>query len=176
MSTVIIGIILGVAALLLIGKGRGPKQYSPGSPEAVALFRQGAYLAGVPIEWANSPALHWVLGKESNGWVGVPNYTYGHRWRGTGDARSLSEAVHAHRSDWSEVWNELRQGKITAKSSATGLGQLLLSNVDRYYPDGRAGIGVAEQEAAGMLAYIKDRYGSPERAQELYGKQGFEGY
>ena len=35
---------------------------------------------------------------------------------------------------------------------------------DKYYPKGRAGIGDPVQEAAGMLAYIKDRYGSPEVA------------
>mgnify|MGYP003467014399 CR=1 FL=1 len=65
---------------------------------------------------------------------------------------------------FASVHAELKSGRISARSSATGLGQLLLSNVDKYYPNGRAGIGDPVQEAAGMLAYIKDRYGSPDVA------------
>ncbi len=70
---------------------------------------------------------------------------------------------------------ELRNGQKTTRSSATGLGQLLLSNVDRYYPDGRQGIGDPLQEAAGMLRYIQDRYGTPDNAWRLYGTR-HEGY
>jgi SLT domain-containing protein len=55
------------------------------------------------------------------------------------------------------------------------MGQLLLRNVDRYYPDGRAGIGNPMSEAIGMLRYIQDRYGSPERAWAQYGRR-HEGY
>jgi SLT domain-containing protein len=58
------------------------------------------------------------------------------------------------------------------KSTASGLGQLLLSNVDKYYPDGRNGIGDALNEAVGMLRYIHDRYGSPEVAGSVYGRIG----
>lgn len=135
--------------------------YPPNSPEAVALFREAARVAGVPESWASSPGLHNILRRESNGKVGVPNYTYGARARDP--------------SRWGEVHNELRNGRITARSSATGLGQLLLNNVERYYPDGRRGIGNPVSEAAGMLSYIKDRYGSPERAWQLYGTR-HEGY
>lgn len=113
--------------------------------EGRAVFREAAKLAGVPEEWANSPALKSLMNHESGGVVGRLNYTYGKR-------------------DPASVHAELKAGKISAKSSATGLGQLLLSNVDKYYPKGRAGIGDPVQEAAGMLAYIKDRYGSPEVA------------
>lgn len=135
--------------------------YPPNSPEAVALFRDAAKLAGVPESWASSPGLHNILRRESNGKVGVPNYTYGARARDP--------------SRWGEVHNELKNGRKTARSSATGLGQLLLSNVDAYYPNGRQGIGNPVQEAAGMLNYIKARYGSPERAWALYGTR-HEGY
>lgn len=135
--------------------------FPPGSEKTRALFREAAKLAGVPESWADSPGLHNILKRESNGMVGIPNYTYGSRKKDP--------------SQWATVHNELKSGRITAKSSATGLGQLLLRNVDRYYPNGRAGIGDPVQEAAGMLAYIKDRYGSPERAWALYGKL-HEGY
>lgn len=135
--------------------------YPPGSPEQRALFRDAARMIGVPESWADSAGLHNILRRESGGKVGVPNYTYGDRARDP--------------SQWASVHNELKNGRITARSSATGLGQLLLSNVERYYPAGRAGIGDPVQEAAGMLAYIKDRYGNPDNAWRLYGTR-HEGY
>jgi SLT domain-containing protein len=64
---------------------------------------------------------------------------------------------------------------IRARSSASGLGQLLLANVDEHYPDGRAGIGDPLNEAAGMLSYIKKRYGNPDEAWRMYGRY-HEGY
>jgi peptidoglycan hydrolase-like protein with peptidoglycan-binding domain len=137
-------------------------RYAPRSDAAIALFRQAAPLAGVPESWARSPALHSILQAESDGIVGRPNYTYGPLAR---------EDI----SYWPGIHRDLRRGVIRARSSATGLGQLLLDNVERFYPSGRNGIGNALEEAVGMLAYIKDRYGSPERAWELYG-QLHEGY
>lgn len=139
----------------------GAQVYPPRSPEAIALFREAARVAGVPESWASSPALHNILARESGGVVGRPNYTYGSRAN--------------DRSQWGNIHAELRNGRITARSSATGLGQLLLSNVDRYYPAGRAGIGDPVQEAAGMLRYIKARYGSPEVAWARYNTR-HEGY
>jgi LysM repeat protein len=137
------------------------QRYEPNSPEAVRLFTEAARQAGLPPEWGSSSALHNILRRESGGQVGRPNYTYGSRGRDP--------------SQWAGIHQELRDGRITARSSATGLGQLLLSNVDRYYPNGRAGIGDPMSEATGMLNYIKDRYGSPERAWALYGTR-HEGY
>lgn len=140
--------------------GDFPK-YTPGSPEQVALFKEAAKLAGVPESWASSKSLQKLLSAESGGQVGVPNYTYGDR------AKDPAE--------WGKIHEELRDGKITAKSSATGLGQLLAKNVDKYYPSGRLGIGNPVEEAAGMMSYIKDRYGSPENAWSQYNKH-HEGY
>jgi hypothetical protein len=137
------------------------EKYPPSSDKAKQLFTQAARLAGVPASWASSSGLHNILKRESNGVVGVPNYTYG--------ARRNNPAL------WDSIYSELKRGRITARSSATGLGQLILANVDRYYPSGRQGIAIAVEEAAGMLAYIKDRYGSPERAWQLYGRL-HEGY
>lgn len=138
-----------------------PTRYPPGSDEAAALFLEAARLIGAPEWWASSHGLHSILRRESDGVVGRPNYTYG--------ARAKTPEA------WPAIHAELRAGRITAKSSATGLGQLLLRNVDRYYPAGRAGIGDPLQEAAGMLAYIRDRYGDPNNAWSLYGTK-HEGY
>lgn len=125
-------------------------RYAPGSPEQVALFEEAARQLGVPEEWAASPGLINILKNESNGYVGIPNYTYGHR-----------KSTKAH---WPGVWEELRRGEITAKSTATGLGQLTLANVKVCYPSGAAGIGDPLEEAIGMLCYIQKRYGTPEEA------------
>lgn len=163
------------AALILIAKRAEARslppvltlrRYPPGSSEQVVLFSHAARVAGLPPEWGASPGLANILRKESSGRVGIPNFTYGERSR--------------NETRWPEVWAELRAGTITARSSATGLGQLLLRNVDRYYPgetiaQRRAGIGHAVPEAIGMLRYIADRYGNPERAWALYGKL-HEGY
>lgn len=127
-----------------------PLFYRPGSVKQINLFKEAAKLIGVPEEWASSKALSRLLQKESGGWVGRPNYTYGERAK--------------DRTRWQEVWEELKSGIITAKSSATGLGQLLTTNVKKYYPSGLAGIGNPIEEAAGMLAYIKARYGNPDKA------------
>ena len=135
--------------------------YRPRSDAAIDLFERAAVLAGVPRAWARSEGLHNILERESRGGVvGIPNYTYG-----------VGLSVDA----WRSIHADLRDGRIRARSSATGLGQLLLRNVDVYYPNGRDGLGVPLQEAAGMLAYIKDRYGNPDNAWRLYGKR-HEGY
>ena len=128
-------------------------RYPPFSEKAYKLFEQAAAAAGHPKKWARSPGLHKLLKAESGGWVGVPNRTYTGRTLG-------------NKSKWPEVWGELKKGEITAESSATGLGQLLLRNVDKYYPRKRMSIGNAEEEARGMLNYIKARYGNPTVAWE----------
>ncbi len=146
--------------------------YPPGSPEQVALFEEAARRAGVPESWASDPGLLNVLRRESGGRVGVPNYTYGR-------ARTQNP------ESWGQIHNELRQGRISSfggarRSSATGLGQLLLGNVDRYYPgnnvaERRAGIGDPMSEAIGMLSYIQDRHGTPGQAWANY-NTAHEGY
>lgn len=136
-------------------------RFRPGAQETITLFTEAARRIGVPEDWARSSALRHLLDSESDGWVGRPNYTYGAR--------------HRDHARWGEVHAELRSGRITADSSATGLGQLLLRNVDDFYPSGRAGIGDPLEEAIGMLAYIEDRYGSPQRAWRLYNRL-HEGY
>jgi hypothetical protein len=140
--------------LLTMLKFKPGKRYAPHSKEAKKLFRAAAAIAGVPASWAHSRGLHNILSHESNGVVGVPNYTYG--WRKN------------KKSEWPKIYREIQRGQITAVSTATGLGQLLNYNVRTYYPNGVRGLGHPIQEAAGMLRYIKARYGSPERAWHLY--------
>jgi hypothetical protein len=147
------------------------KQFKPYSKEAIKLFKQAVELADVPVNWAESESLHWILKQESGGYVGKPNYTIR-----TKDGRLAAN----NPETWAEIHYELKHGTLKpgsrrAKSSATGLGQLLLRNVEEYYPSGVDGIGVPLEEAAGMLAYIKDRYGNPDVAKRLYGSK-HEGY
>lgn len=128
--------------------------YPPGAPETIALFREAAAYAGVPQSWASSAGLRELLLHESHGFVGKPNYSYGRR--------------SSDPDRWREVQAELRAGIKASRSSASGLGQLLLSNVEAHYPSGRAGIGNAFEEAVGMLRYIQARHGTPDRAWHAY--------
>lgn len=127
-----------------------PVRFAPGSPEQITLFEQAARLIGVSADWASSQGLIKILKHESDGWVGRPNYTYGDRAK--------------NKNLWAVVVAELQAGVTSTRSSASGLGMLLLSNVEKYYPNGRKGVGVPLDEAAGMLSYIKSRYGTPDAA------------
>lgn len=152
--------------------------YPPRSAKAYELFTAAAKTAGLPTEWGKAEGLHNILAKESGGYVGRPNYQFG--------ALANIKA----QKDWPIVWRAIqadtwrgilaepfRSGDRGKQSSATGLGQLTVTNIKtgKYYPSGVKGIGIPLEEAIGMLMYIKDRYGSPENAWAKYGK-GQEGY
>ena len=156
----VLGITLAAGVLLLIMRRRKPR-YVPGSLEQVALFTEAAARAGLPTSWASSPGLANILRRESDGWVGRPNFTYGDRAK--------------DKTQWPAIWAEIRRNYTPTRSSATGLGQMIVANVDKYYPSKRAGIGDALEEAIGMLKYIRDRYGTPENAWAKYGTL-FAGY
>lgn len=151
---------LGGALLLGAGvaRSRGGR-FKPHSKALADLLAAAAVVAGLPAWWATSPEMHELVQLESGGRVGVPNYTYG--------ARRTDEAR------WPEVWAELRAGVKSAKSSATGLGQLILDNVKKYYPDGVAGIADPFNEAVGMLRYVEVRYGSPDKALAFHRSRGW---
>lgn len=136
------------------------RQYAPESQDAIDLLTAAAREANLPNpeSWGSSPDTHYILSRESKGWVGIPNYTYGSR--------------STDKSKWCEVWAELKRGYRATESSATGLGQLLSSNAELFYPDGVNGIGNARNEAIGFLRYIYDRYGSPAVARSVYGRTG----
>lgn len=174
----------GVALGLVLSRtaSAAPAQaghYPPFSPELTSLFARAAPLVSVPVSWASEEGLHHLIRRESAGWVGRPN--------GSGYPGISSPD---RRAEWPSIWAELRQGtKRKCRNggspssdcypdcycSASGLGQLLLGNVDSYYPQGRAGIGDAANEAAGMMAYIRERYGTPIEAWRRYGTE-FAGY
>jgi len=135
------------------------KRFPPGSQECYVLFSAACQSAGLDENWAKNPEIYEILKKESNGRVGVLNYTI-----------PKNETPESFRVKANS--RPPRDGFPGARSSASGLGQLLLSNVDKYYPDGRAGINNPISEAVGMLRYIQDRYGSPKVAWEMYGKTG----
>lgn len=186
-------IILGatLAGLALLSSRRNPPgahqppaaaaiyrlpRYVPRTADAVMLFQSAAKYAGLPAAWAHAPELHAIIARESEGYVGRPNYQFGELFEVSSQAR------------WPEVWRSIqagtwrtmlatkyKNGPRAKQSSATGLGQLTVSNVPSYYPSGVAGIGVALEEAIGMLRYIADRYGTPAAAWARYG-QGQEGY
>ncbi len=114
----------------------------------------------IPDSWATDPnalaAINRVIEKESGWRVGIPNYTI------TNAGISRERAI-----------AELQSGKkslthLGAASSAMGLGQLLGSNMDRYMPSGRQGIGNLQEELRGALAYMQDRYGSPQAALQFH--------
>jgi len=176
-----------VGVWLLSRNGSGSfaaKRFVPGSAKARELFRFAAVKAGLPIAWGDSEALHYILARESGGWVGRPNYTLRTRAQG-----------YDPKAKWPQAWALIKQvakariatGKnvsFPTSSSATGLGQLLAmpewdkygklhkSNVMRFYPQGLDGIGDPVNEAVGMLKYIASRYGSPEVARSVYGRGG----
>ena len=119
------------------------------------------------VEWADPTTfqgnfLYQVVKHESQGlWVGIPNYLYGERKRTF--------------AGWQEVWAGIKAGGLSGStwipssspnngvselgsaglpSSATGLGQLLATNANLYYPKGVQGIGEADQEMTGLIKYI----------------------
>ena len=128
--------------------------YRQYTADAYRLFLRAASDEGLPADWAIADSLHKLIDAESDGEVGRPNYTYG--WRAN------------RASEWPKIHAELQRGRITAASSATGIGQLLLSNVERHYPSGRAGINVPLDEARGMLSYIQERHRTPDQAWRNY--------
>ena len=145
-------------------------------------------LTKIPLEWATNAQLHRVLGKESGGWVGIPNYTYNYSV-GTGDPRRSLQLgkgapVERKREKWPICWEQARNFKsghkqkvksdgtvVNQYSSATGLGQCLSRNAAIFYPDGVNGISDALNEAVGMICYIYDRYGDPDTLGTAYGKK-----
>ncbi|PZM83917.1 hypothetical protein DLH72_03055 [Candidatus Gracilibacteria bacterium] len=136
---------------------RSKKKFKPYSEDTVTLFKIATKTAGLPESWAINKNTHYILQRESNGIVGALNYTI----------KGMSLEKFKEKSLQSNLKNP-----IGAKSTASGLGQLLLSNVDKYYPSGRKGIGDPIEEAIGFLNYIKDRYGNPDVAKSVYGKKG----
>lgn len=131
-------------------------RFNPRSKETQILFRVALQAAWLPEEWYKSPWLHSILERESAWKVGALNYTINRMEQTEFKRRALA--------------NPRNTNPIWAKSTASWLWQLLLSNVDKYYPDWRNGIWNPLSEAVGFVRYIVDRYWTPEIAWSVYGK------
>nr|MDD3720553.1 hypothetical protein [Candidatus Gracilibacteria bacterium] len=140
------------------------KQFIPGSKEAQELFTYAAILAGLPAIWGQDKRLHDILRNESKGVVGVANYIMDRNQKSSQELKKFA-------IDAREISGESIASAFGVYSTATGLGQLTMSN-EKYLPSGRESIGVPVDEAIGMLRYIDDRYGSVEVASNMYGKTG----
>ena len=126
----------------------------------------------LPTSWATNKDIKSISHGEGGGWTGRPNYTYTERKHDPLPAGSTS-GTGKGRHHWPGVWAELRRGESKAKSTATGYGQLTRPNVERYHPQGVRGIGDPYNEIAGMLRYLKGRYGTPEKAKAFKDKHGW---
>lgn len=130
-------------------------KFEAGSKDAQMLFSIALKQAWLPTEWSSNEGLHYILKRESAGVVWRLNYTI--QWLSPDEFRDTAI-------------NSTRNNPIGARSTASWLGQLLLSNVDKYYPNGRQWIGNPIEEAVWLIAYIHDRYGSPDVAASVYWK------
>ena len=145
------------------------KVYEPHSCDAVLLFSQAAKRVGVPVEWSNSSALHEILDLESDGIVGIPNYSI---------KTDTGKTARFHPSSWKKIRDQIkRKDRVPntehTRTTAMGLGQLTKENMDKYSPNGFNDIGNALLEAQAMLLYIDDRYGSPEQALAFHNKKNW---
>jgi len=127
------------------------------SNDTKILFKTACKIAKIDESWANNPYLHKIMLNES--WWIVWNLNY------TIKGMDLSE--YKRRS-----LNSKSNNPIGSKSTASWLWQLLLSNIDKYYPSGRKGIGNPIEEAVGLIRYIRDRYWNPDIAMSVYWRKG----
>lgn len=137
-------------------------QYVPGSAKAKELFMYAANVAELPVEWAESRAFHELLKKESAWRVWVMNYEF--KKSAAWEIWNFKDYV--VNNNWSSSWEISR--KLWTVSNATWLWQMLISNVDIYYPEWRNGIWKPLNEAVWMLRYVKDRYWTPENALDFH--------
>jgi|TARA_Y100000310_G_scaffold324189_1_gene385754 hypothetical protein len=130
-------------------------EYEPDSVDANELFLAVFEFLDLRASADDMLGLHRVMDRESDGWVGRPNYTY---------QEVHGDRIHkpSRRDDWPIIWGELRSGNRTARSSAIGLGQLLLGNCNRYMPSRAFGISCPFNEAVGFVRYVLGRYWNPE--------------
>jgi len=183
----VIGEPMGDPAPAALQSEHKKEVYQPHTEKTKKLFRTALKWAGdlegdkpaFPAAWADMPALHNLMDLESKGVVGIPNYTY----------MSVYSNVTDRPDTWPKIWDMARRGEggryeaPPPGSTATGLGQLtatdlyrdgemIPSNVTKFYPTGHNGIGIALEEAVGFVRYIAAAYGDPETAYRMHGKLG----
>jgi hypothetical protein len=142
-------------------------QFVPWSKKCKELFMYACKIAEVPLEWSESESLHRLLEKESNWRVWVMNYEF--KKSATSSILDFKDYVLSNKDLTSWVISR----RLWTVSNATGLWQMLISNVDRYYPEWREWIWKPINEAVWMLRYIKDRYWSPEKALDFHNKNNW---
>ena len=128
------------------------KKFPPHSQIAKQLLKIAAKVAWLPESWATDKNIHFILDKESKREVGVLN----HKLR----SKKISKDTFKKRA--------VSRQRIWSRSTASGLWQLILANVDAYYPSWRKWIWNPIEEAVGFLRYIKARHKTPERAASFW--------
>ncbi len=142
-------------------------QYVPGSKKCKELLMYACDVAWLPVEWANSESFHKLLNKESAWKVWVMNYEF--KKSAAWEIWNFKDYV--VNNNWSSSWEISR--KLWTVSNATWIWQMLISNVDKYYPEWRKGIWKPLNEAVWMLKYVKDRYGTPESALDFHDRNNW---
>lgn len=142
-------------------------QFVPWSKKCKELFMYACSVSWLPVEWADSEALHRLLQKESAWRVWVMNYEF---------KKSVAWEILDFKDyvlENSDLTSWAISKRLWTVSNATGLWQMLISNVDKYYPEWREWIWKPLNEAVWMLKYIKDRYWSPENALDFHNKNNW---
>jgi hypothetical protein len=132
--------------------------------ETEILFRCALQIAWLPEEWATSKEFAQLIWRESVASTGK------------GNERGLKVWVLNHTIKWETtesfkrkaVESSKKQNPIGSKSTASWLWQLLLYNVDIYYPDWREGIWDPLNEAVWMVRYIAAAYNNPKNALKFH--------
>jgi hypothetical protein len=149
------------------------KHYPPGSSKQIALFEAAAAAVGLPKAWAKDKDLQYILGKESDGWVGLPNGKWVGWYKNNGYPQMTFATMKGNPDLWPLVWKVIQDGnavpsKTHISSHATGLAQMQTSGIYSYYPDSFMGIGDPFNEAVGFLLYMKRMRGGPASARAFW--------
>jgi hypothetical protein len=137
---------------------RSIKKFRPWSVDAQILFSIALKIAWLPSGWNKNINAHNIMKKESAWDVGVLNYTI--KWMSTSEYKKKALSLS-------------KKNPIGSSSTASWLGQLLLLNIDKFYPSWRAWIWDPIEEAVWYLSYIHERYWDPDVADSMYNKIGW---
>ena len=147
--------------------------YPPRESKTVELFTEAARQLGYPLEWGQvGSGLHYVLDRESDGYVGLPN------------------SASRHRGEWPQIWaaavSAARGSDYSVEANPYGTEYIGLGQVGvslsrsaggwpgwegwsaENLPRGPKSLGVPLEEAVGMLRYIEGKYGTPDHAKRWY--------
>ena len=152
------------------------RRYAPGSQDLSNLLAAATSAAGVPVSWASDSRLQDIIGGESMGYIGIPNFRFNDsplfKDPAKGDIASINRI-----DDWPKVWAAVKNADVPHRelgvaSTAVGLGQLQPSNMKRFMPSGKNGLGDPHEEAVGFLKYVKVIYGTIDNAYKFKFTEG----